>query len=194
MIIGIFLGMILLFGLIGIGVYNQLVRARNAVKDAFADIDVELTRRYDLIPNLVEVAKRYLKHEQETLTQVTAARNQAAAALKQTEHKLSPDSIQHLIDTEQSLSKSMGGLYATFEAYPELKADTQMLKLQQEISDTENRISYARSQYNASVTEYNNSVQVFPNNLLNHFFRFQLTPWLEVDAPEKREAVKIHFD
>lgn len=173
--------------------YNTLVRRRNDVDNAFAQIDVQLTRRYELIPNLVEVAKKYLQHEQETLTRVTAARNQAASALH--EAGRNPEALPQLARAEQALNTQLGGLYATFEAYPELKADQQMRDLQEEISSTENRVAFARQHFNDSVTEYNNTAQQFPNNIIAALFGFRVREWLEIDdIAEKRQSVKVDFN
>ena len=157
--------LLILLVLIAVGIYNTLVRERNDIKNAFAQIDVQLTRRHDLIPNLVEVAKRYMAHEQDTLTQVTQARNQAVSALKNSAGSGLPD-IGKLSAAEGALGKSLGALYATFESYPELKADQQMRELQEEISSTENRITFARQHFNDNVTQYNNTTQSFPSNII----------------------------
>lgn len=179
--------------LIVIGLYNALVRQRNDVKNAFAQIDVQLTRRHDLIPNLVEVAKRYMAHEQDTLTQVTQARNQAVSALKNTGESGIPN-ISKLAAAEGALGKSIGALYATFESYPDLKADQQMRDLQEEISSTENRIAFARQHYNDNVTQYNNTTQSFPSNVVAGIFGFRSHEWLEIEnIANKREAVKVDF-
>ena len=179
--------------LIVVGIYNTLVRQRNDIKNAFAQIDVQLTRRHDLIPNLVEVAKRYMAHEQDTLTQVTQARNQAVSALKSTDGSSLPD-MGKLAAAETALGKSVGALYATFENYPELKADQQMRELQEEIASTENRIAFARQHYNDNVTEYNNSTQSFPSNIVAGLFNFHSHEWLEIEnIATKREAIKVDF-
>ena len=166
----IVLALLVVAALFAVGFYNTLVRRRNDVDNAFAQIDVQLTRRYELIPNLVEVAKKYLQHEQETLTGVTAARNAAAQALRQAEKH--PEALAQLAKAEQALGAQLGGLYATFEAYPELKADQQMRDLQEEIASTENRVAFARQHFNDSVTEYNNTAQQFPNNIIAALFGF----------------------
>lgn len=175
-----------------ISIYNTLIRRRNDIDNAFAQIDVQLTRRYELIPNLVEVAKKYLKHEQDTLTQVTAARNNAASALQRAEKD--PASLGELARAEDMLGAHMGALYATFEAYPDLKADAQMRDLQEEIASTENRVAFARQHFNDSVTEYNNTLQQFPNNIIAALFRFAPRQWLEsADIDAKREPVRVDF-
>lgn len=188
----IVLALLVVAALFAVGFYNTLVRRRNDVDNAFAQIDVQLTRRYELIPNLVEVAKKYLQHEQETLTGVTAARNAAAQALRQAEKH--PEALAQLAKAEQALGAQLGGLYATFEAYPELKADQQMRDLQEEIASTENRVAFARQHFNDSVTEYNNTAQQFPNNIIAALFGFKMRSWLEIDdIADKRQPVKVDF-
>lgn len=188
----IFLALAALVLLSAVQIYNRLVRRRNDVDNAFAQIDVQLTRRYELIPNLVEVAKKYMRHEQDTLTGVTAARNSAADALQAAGQN--PAAISGLARAESALGAKMGALYATFEAYPELKADQQMRDLQEEIASTENRVAFARQHFNDSVTEFNNSLQQFPNNILAALFRFEARQWLEsADIEAKREPVRVDF-
>ncbi len=178
----------------GVSVYNNLIRHRNDVAKQFAEIDVILTQRYDLIPNLVAVAKKYMEHEQETLVKVTEARNIASSALKKSSQQQASEAVVDLSKAEKSLSESLGTMYVVFEDYPELQADKQMLQLQNDIADTENRVSFARSIYNDSVTRYNNLVQTFPNNLFNIIFGFKGAQWLEIENEEKRQAVKVDFD
>lgn len=185
------LALIILLVIFVISTYNNIIAARNNTENAFAQIEVQLTRRYDLIPNLVEVAKKYLEHENQTLTQVTAARNQATAALQA--FNQNPQAIQNLIQADSSLTKALAGLAITIEAYPELKADQQLTQLNNELTNTEDQISYARSNYNAAVTYYNNTTQTFPNNLFAKCFAFQPQQWLDIEAPEKREAIKIKW-
>lgn len=188
----IILGLLLAALIAAIVIYNALVRRRNDVDNAFAQIDVQLRRRYDLIPNLVAVAQKYLQHEQDTLTSVTAARNGAASALQAAGQN--PAAISDLARAESALGAKMGALYATFEAYPELKADAQMRELQEEIASTENRVAFARQHFNDSVTEYNNALQQFPGNLLAAVFAFRARTWLEsVEHTAHREAVKVNF-
>ena len=178
---------------VSVGIYNSLVNKRNEYKNAFAQIDVQLTRRYDLIPNLVEVARKYLQHEQETLTSVIAARNHAANALKNTGGGTA--GIGELAAAEQALGARLGGLYATFENYPELKADNQLAALREEIASTENRIAFARQYYNDSVTDYNNAVQQFPANIIAGLFAFRANSLLEIDDIDtKRAPVQVKFD
>ena len=158
----------------GVSIFNKLVRARNQAKNGFAQIDVQLKRRHDLIPNLVETAKRYLVHEQETLTQVIAARNHAQNLQDSNQHQ--PDSLEHMAlfaKAEGMLSKALGQFSAVVEAYPELKADGMIKELMDELTNTENRIGFARQHYNDSVMFYNNDCEVFPNNLVSSTFGFR---------------------
>ena len=189
----IVLALVILAIVASVAIYNRLVNYRNDAKNAFAQIDVQLTRRYDLIPNLVEVARKYLQHEQETLTAVIAARNHAANALKNTGGGTA--GIGELAAAEQALGARLGGLYATFENYPELKADNQLAALREEIASTENRIAFARQYYNDSVTDYNNAVQQFPANIIAGVFAFRANSLLEIDDIDtKRAPVQVKFD
>ena len=189
----IILALVIIAIAVSVGIYNSLVNKRNEYKNAFAQIDVQLTRRYDLIPNLVEVARKYLQHEQETLTSVIAARNHAANALKNTGGGTA--GIGELAAAEQALGARLGGLYATFENYPDLKADNQLTALREEIASTENRIAFARQYYNDSVTDYNNAVQQFPANIIAGIFAFRANSLLEIDDIDtKRAPVQVKFD
>ena len=189
----IILALVIIAIAVSVGIYNSLVNKRNEYKNAFAQIDVQLTRRYDLIPNLVEVARKYLQHEQETLTSVIAARNHAANALKNTGGGTA--GIGELAAAEQALGARLGGLYATFENYPDLKADNQLAALREEIASTENRIAFARQYYNDSVTDYNNAVQQFPANIIASLFAFRANSLLEIDDIDtKRAPVQVKFD
>lgn len=189
----IVLALVILAIVASVAIYNRLVNYRNDAKNAFAQIDVQLTRRYDLIPNLVEVARKYLQHEQETLTSVIAARNHAANALKNTGGGTA--GIGELAAAEQALGARLGGLYATFENYPDLKADNQLAALREEIASTENRIAFARQYYNDSVTDYNNAVQQFPANIIAGIFAFRANSLLEIDDIDtKRAPVQVKFD
>ena len=189
----IILALVIIAIAVSVGIYNSLVNKRNEYKNAFAQIDVQLTRRYDLIPNLVEVARKYLQHEQETLTSVIAARNHAANALKNTGGGTA--GIGELAAAEQALGARLGGLYATFENYPELKADNQLAALREEIASTENRIAFARQYYNDSVTDYNNAVQQFPANIIAGIFAFRANSLLEIDDIDtKRAPVQVKFN
>lgn len=185
-----FIFLILLILLLVIGLYNNLVNRRNDVKNAFAQIDVQLTRRYELIPNLVNIAKRYLQHEHDTLVAVISARNHAADTLKQS----NANKAGALSAAENTLNSQLGGLYATFENYPDLKADSQLAALREEIASTENRVAFARQYFNDSVTEYNNALQTFPGNIVGSMFAFQPADMLEfADITDKREPVRISF-
>jgi LemA protein len=180
--------------LLGIGIYNRLVTARNGFKNAFAQIDVQLTRRYDLIPNLVETAKGYLKHERETLEGVIAARNSALAGLK----AMAADpgnaaAATQLAGAEAGLSGAMGRLFAVMEAYPDLKASANMMQLSEELTSTENRVAFARQAFNDAVLSYNNSREVFPNSVIASWFSFEAAKMLEAPPAEKREPPKVAF-
>ena len=178
----------------GVGVYNGLVTLRNRYKNAFSQIDVQLKRRYDLIPNLVETAKGYIKHEQETLEAVIKARNLAfGAGQKAAADPGDPDAIKNLQGAESQLSGALSRLLMVAEAYPDLKANQNMLAIQEELSSTENKIAFARQAYNDSVMVYNTQREVFPSNLIAGFFHFNAAALFEVDAPEERQAVKVQF-
>ena len=191
----IVLALVILAIVASVAIYNRLVKYRNDAKNAFAQIDVQLTRRYDLIPNLVEVARKYLQHEQETLTAVIAARNHAANALKNTEGSGGSTGVGALAAAEHALGARLGGLYATFENYPDLKADNQLAALREEIASTENRIAFSRQHYNDSVTEYNSAIEQFPANIIAGIFGFRVAELLEIeDIAEKRQPVQVKFD
>jgi LemA protein len=180
--------------LLGIGIYNRLVTARNGFKNAFAQIDVQLTRRYDLIPNLVETAKGYLKHERETLESVIAARNSALAGLKaMAADPGSAAAAAQLSGAEAGLSGAMGRLFAVMEAYPDLKASASMMQVSEELTSTENRVAFARQAFNDAVLSYNNTREVFPNSLLASWFNFEPAKMLEAPPAEKREPPKVSF-
>ena len=177
-----------------IAIYNGLVTARNGYRNAFAQIDVQLTRRYDLIPNLVETAKGYLQHERETLETVIAARNAAVAGLSAAKSNPGdPSAMQHLAGADNTLTQTLGRLFALSEAYPDLKANQNMMQLSEELASTENRIASARQAYNDAVMGYNNSREVFPNSIVAGMFDFRVAQLLEIEAPEKREVVKVSF-
>jgi LemA protein len=177
-----------------VGVYNRLVAGRNTFKNAFAQIDVQLTRRYDLIPNLVEVAKGYLKHERETLEAVIRARNAAATDLKAAAADPgNASALQQLSGAEAQLGGVLGRLFALAEAYPDLKANQTMMQLSEELTSTENKVAFARQAFNDSVLTYNNLREQFPGNLVAGMFSFQPGQLLEVATPEAREAVKVSF-
>lgn len=177
-----------------VGVYNGLVTLRNGYKNAFAQIDVQLQRRHDLIPNLVETAKAYLGHERGTLEAVTAARGGALSALKAAQaNPGDPAAMRQLSSAETALGSALGRFTATIEAYPELKASANMQQLSEELASTENRIAFARQAYNDGVLSYNNKREVFPNNFVSGLFGFAAAQPLELEAPEARQAPKVSF-
>jgi LemA protein len=177
-----------------VGTYNRLIGARNAFKNAFAQIDVQLTRRYDLIPNLVEIAKGYIKHERETLEAVVQARNTALAGLKAAAaNPANAAAVQQLSGAEQQLTGALGRLFALAEAYPDLKANQTMMQLSEELTSTENKVAFARQAYNDAVMTYNNSREMFPGSVVAGLFAFQPAQLLDIAKPEAREAPKVSF-
>jgi len=177
-----------------IGIYNNLVNLRNRVKNGFAQIDVQLTRRYDLIPNLVEAVKGYMKHERETLEAVINARNTAVSSLDAAKGDPSnADAIKKLGAAEGLLGGALGRLFALSEAYPDLKANQNMMQFQEELATTENKVAFSRQAFNDSVLSYNNAAQNFPNNIIAGMFNFALASFLEIDSEEKREAPEVSF-
>lgn len=190
----ILLGLIVLFVFVLVGIYNRLVTARNGYKNAFAQIDVQLTRRYDLIPNLVETAKGYIKHERETLEAVITARNSAVSGLRAAAaNPGSTAAIQTLGGADAQLSGALGRLFALAEAYPDLKANQNMMQLSEELTSTENKVAFARQAYNDSVLGYNNTREVFPNSFVAGMFGFQPAQPLEIESAEKRAVPKVSF-
>ena len=177
-----------------VGIYNGLVTSRNGYKNAFAQIDVQLTRRYDLIPNLVEVAKGYMKHERETLEAVVQARNSAVSGLASAKaNPGDPAAMQQLAGAENQLTQTLGRLFALSESYPDLKANQNMMQLSEELTSTENKVAFARQAYNDAVMGYNNKREVFPNSVVAGMFDFQPAQLLEIESPEKRAAQKVSF-
>jgi LemA protein len=177
-----------------ISIYNGLVRARNGYKNAFAQIDVQLTRRHDLIPNLVETAKGYIKHERETLEAVTAARTSAMTAqVAATANPGEPGAMGQLGGAETMLTQALGRLFAVAEAYPDLKANQNMLALQEELTSTENKVAFARQAYNDSVMSYNNRREVFPSSLIAGMFGFAVAALFETEDPQQRQAPQVRF-
>ena len=175
-------------------IYNRLVAARNGYKNAFAQIDVQLTRRYDLIPNLVETAKGYLAHERGTLEAVISARNAAVAGLKGA--SAAPGdatALKTLAGAEGVLGGALGRLLAVAEAYPDLKANQTMAQLMEELTSTENRVAYARQAYNDAVLSYNTACEVFPNNVIAGPFGFTEAAMLDIESPAKRAAPEVKF-
>ena len=176
------------------GIYNGLVTLRNRFKNAFAQIDVQLKRRYDLIPNLVETAKGYLSHERETLEAVITARNGAASAGQAAASDPSnPDAIKKLMGAETALTGAMGKFFALSEAYPDLKANQNMMQLTEELTSTENKVSFARQAYNDSVMTYNTKREVFPAVLFSGVLGFREAQLFEITDEREREAVKVSF-
>lgn len=181
----IILGVVVLLILIVIGLYNSLVTGRNRVDNAWSQIDVQLKRRHDLIPNLIETCKGYMKYEQSVLENVTKARQQAVS--------ISGGSVQDRAQVENILSGALRQLFAVAENYPDLKANQNMLALQEELTATENRIAFARQHYNDSVMSYNTQTQQFPGVLLAGMFGFQPKVFFELKDPTEREPVKVQF-
>ena len=175
-------------------VFNKLVALKNRFKNAFSQIDVQLQRRYDLIPNLVETAKKYMAHEQQTLTAVIEARNAAASAAKHTaQHPDDPGAVRTLSQAENLLTGAMGRFMALAESYPDLKADNTMLQLMEELSSTENRVAFSRQAFNDAVMDYNTYREQFPNSLIAGG-RFAKAELLEIENPEAKQAVKVSFN
>ncbi|HEY5653054.1 MAG TPA: LemA family protein [Pontiella sp.] len=190
----VLLGLIVLLVIIVAGMYNGLVTLRNRFKNAFAQIDVQLKRRYDLIPNLVETAKGYMTHERETLEAVIQARNQAAAAEKiASQNPSDSGAMTGLIGAEGALSGALGRLFALSEAYPDLKANQNMMQLTEELTSTENKISFARQAYNDAVTAYNTKRELFPTNIIAGMFNFVAATLFEIEDAAQKEAPKVSF-
>ena len=193
-IIGVLFAFLVIVGFFLVGIYNRLVKGRNRYQNAYAQIDVQLKRRYDLIPNLVETAKGYLKHENETLVSVIEARN-AAYKISQAvaQNPGDPKNMKALIGAEAALGGAMGGFFGLRESYPDLKASSNMKALSEELTSTENKISFARQAFNDSVTSFNISIQMFPNILFAGMFGFKTAELFEVEDPTQREGVKVSF-
>ena len=190
----IFLALLGAIALFAIGIYNSLINMRNRVKNAFAQIDVQLTRRHDLIPNLVEAVKGYMKHERETLEAVINARNSAVSSLDTA--KLDPSNaaaIKELGVSEGALGSALGRLFALSEAYPDLKANQNMIQFQEELSTTENKVALSRQAFNDAVLGYNTKAENFPNNIIAGMFKFDLASFLEIESEEKREVPEVSF-
>lgn len=185
---------VLIVGFIVMNAYNHLVTLRNRYKNAYSQIDVQLQRRYDLIPNLVETAKGYMKHERETLEAVIAARNAAVTANGRAAREPGDaGAMQQLGQAEAALTGALGRLFAVSEAYPDLKADQTMSRLMEELTSTENRIAFARQAFNDAVTLYNTKREVFPSNVIANNFNFSEANLLEEAAPEVRQAPRLSF-
>lgn len=180
------LGIILIIIVALIGMYNRLVSLRNRVRNGWSQIDVQLKRRYDLIPNLVEVVKRYLKHEEKTLTEVTRARQQAVDLS-------GSGNVAQQAQAENLLSRTLRSLFAVMENYPDLKANQNMIRLQEELTSTENRIAFARQYYNDEVMRYNTTTERFPDNIMANMFKFQKAEFFELEDISQRESVEVKF-
>ena len=177
------LGVVVLLVLMFVGIYNGLVSGRNSCKNAWSQVDVQLKRRYDLIPNLVETAKGYLKHERETLEAVIKARQMAIDA----------SSVKDQAKAENMLTSTLRSLFAVSESYPDLKANQNMMALQEELTSTENRIGFSRQNYNDTVLSFNNRVQQFPSNVVAGMFGFKEEDFFELEDQAAREPVKVKF-
>lgn len=190
----VFLALVVVLAIFAVGIYNRLVNERNRVKNAFAQIDVQLTRRYDLIPNLVEAVKGYMKHERETLEAVINARNSAVSSLQNAKaDPANAEAIKELSESEGALGSALGRLFALAEAYPDLKANQNMMQFQEELSSTENKVAFSRQAFNDAVLSYNNTVENFPNNIVAGMFRFDPASFLEIESAEKRTVPKVAF-
>ena len=181
--------------LYAVGLYNGLVAGRNAYRNAFAQIDVQLTRRYDLIPNLVETAKAYMQHERATLEAVIHARNGAIAGLSAAKSQPGEAAaMQQLATADDALTKTLGRLFALSESYPDLKANQNMMQLGEELASTENKVAFARQAYNDAVMDYNNRREMFPGSVVAGMFAFQPAELLQIESESKREVPDVSFD
>ncbi|MBK8477628.1 MAG: LemA family protein [Opitutaceae bacterium] len=188
------LGLVLVAALFAAGIYNRLVTLRNRFKNAFAQIDVQLKRRYDLIPNLVEIAKGYLKHERETLEAVIKARNIAfTAAQSAAANPADGAAMKNLMSAESGLTGALSRLMVVSEQYPDLKANQNMAQLTEELTSTENKISFARQAYNDSVMIYNTARETFPNNFVSGMFNFAAAELFQVENAAERQAPQVKF-
>jgi LemA protein len=178
-----------------IGMYNNLIKLRQQQKNSFSQIDVQLTRRYELIPNLVEVAKSYMKHEQDTLEKVIQARNVAWAAKKSASQDPSnAEAMTKLMAAENAVKGQLGSFMAISESYPELRSNETMKSLMEELTSTDNKVSFARQSYNDMTTDYNTALEVFPSNIIANMFNFSAATLYEVEDQKARSAVKVKFD
>lgn len=190
----VLLGLVAVVAMWAIGILNTLIRLRNAVKNAFAQIDVQLQRRYDLIPNIVEVCKGYMAHERDTLEAVIAARSAAFSARSKIAGDPSdPVAMKALLSAEGALTGGLGRLLAVAESYPDLKANQNMMQLTEELTSTENKVSYARQGYNDTVMEYNNKCEMFPSSIIANIFGHKPATLYEVTDPNVRTAPKVSF-
>ena len=191
-ILAVLAGLVLVVAFWVIGIYNGLVKLRNLYRNAFAQIDVQLKRRYDLIPNLVETAKGFMKHEKETLEGVIEARNMASSA-RQSANTEDASSMGALMAAEGGLGSALGRLFALSEAYPDLKSNVNMMQVSEELTSTENKIAFSRQAYNDAVTQYNTQTEVFPSSFIAGIFNFGTATLFEVTEESEREAVKVEF-
>src|SRR6186997_921068 len=192
--LAVLVGIALIAVMWGAGIYNQLVTLKNRYQNAFSQIEVQLKRRYDLIPNLVETAKGYMAHERGTLEAVISARNKAVGGLERAAaNPGDPAAMKALSSAEQGLSGALGRLFAVAEAYPDLKANQNMLQLSEEITSTENKVAFSRQAYNDAVMSYNNQREMFPGSVIAGMFNFTPAQLLEIAKPEAREAPKVSF-
>jgi LemA protein len=193
-ILAVLLALVVVLALAATGIYNSLVSLRNRFKNAFAQIDVQLKRRYDLIPTLVEVAKGYMKHEHDTLEDVIKARNIALAASQAAAaNPADSNAVKGLVSAEGGLAGALSRLMVVSEQYPDLKANQNMMQLTEELTSTENKIAFARQAYNDSVMEYNTSRETFPNVVLAGMFGFLPAELFHVEDPAERSAPKVSF-
>jgi LemA protein len=193
-VLGAIAVIVVILAMFAVGIYNRLVALRNRYKNAFSQIDVQLKRRYDLIPNLVEVAKGYMKHERDTLEAVTKARNAAyAAGQKAAQNPGDPQAMAALGGAESQLTGVLTRFMAVSESYPDLKANQNMMALQEELTSTENKVAFARQAYNDSVMFYNTSRETFPAVIFAGMFNFQAASLFEIEQVEQREAPKVSF-
>jgi len=187
MVLYVLLAVVVVLIILALGVpfylYNRMITLRERVENAWSQIDVQLKRRHDLIPNLVETAKGYMEHERETLVNVTKARQQAVDA----------SSISEQAEAENMLSGALRQLFAVTENYPELKADDNMQEVQEELTNTENKISFARQHYNDTTQTYNQTIQMVPYNILANMFQFREKDFFEIEDPAEREAPEVEF-
>ena len=191
-ILAVLAGLVLVVAFWVIGIYNGLVKLRNLYRNAFAQIEVQLQRRSELIPNLVETAKSFMKHEKETLEGVIEARNMASSA-RQSANTEDASSMGALMAAEGGLGSALGRLFALSEAYPDLKSNANMMQVSEELTSTENKIAFSRQAYNDAVTQYNTQTEVFPSSLIAGMFNFGTATLFEVTEESEREAVKVEF-
>ncbi len=193
-LLGVLGGGLVLIAFLVVGVYNTLIALRNRYKNAYAQIDVQLKRRYDLIPNLVETVKGYMQHEKSTLEEVITARNKAfTASSAAAANPGDAEAMRQLSQSEGALASTLGRLFALSEAYPDLKASANMMQLTEELTSTENKVAFARQAYNDAVMNYNTKRETFPNNIVAGMFQFAEAQQFVVEEPSQREAPKVSF-